>query len=173
MIFSASIAMGSAVSKATAAEPGIDSLKQNVVNSFLQKANTPSAQLHKRLESLNQADGRNPSGIFPTTLKASDIQVVSIAGENQFGRYCSQINGKPGHSSCQNGVSETYLILVPYKMGVRKAVEYNSIQFIIKASKNAEWKIDQREKEYDRQESLKIDEPVEVSVQPSSDKANK
>lgn len=170
------VIMGSDVSTAAVTEPGINSLKPSVVNFFLQKANTPSSQLYKRLESLNIRDGRNGDGIFPKTLRASDIQVVSITGENGYGRYCSQIKGQPDHYDCATGVSEAYLILVPSKMLVHKAVEYNSIQFFINASKDVEFKIDQlntnQEKEYDRHESIKIGEPVQVCVQPRCDRGS-
>lgn len=168
------VMMGSDVSTGAVTEPGINSLKPSVVNFFLQKANTPSSQLYKRLESLNYRDGRNGDGIFPRPLKASDLQVVSITGENEYGWYCSRIEGQPGDRDCATKVSEAYLILVPSKQSVHKAVVYNSIQFFINASKLVEWKIYQigtnQEKEYDRHESIEIGEPVQVCVQPRCDR---
>lgn len=114
-------------------------------------------------------DGRNSKGVLPNTLTASNIQVVSIAGDDTFGSYCSSIANKPGHSKCYNSVSETYLILIPYKMSVHKATTYDSIKFAVKASKKAEWKMDEHEKQYDRHESLNIEEPAEVSVKVGSE----
>lgn len=143
----------------------VDSLKQNAVKSFLQKANDPKSALNQRLIKFNQeqTDGRNSSGVLPKTLTYTNIQVISIGGENQFGSYCTVIPAKPGNTKCTNGVSETFLI--PYKMGVHKAVEYDSMKFVIKATKSADWKMDEHEKEYDRHELTKIEDPTEVSVQ--------
>jgi hypothetical protein len=152
-------------SVSSAATPGIDLLKENATKSFLQKANAPKTSLHKKLVELNQVDGRNSNGIFPKTLTAKDIQIVTIDGEDQFGSYCSTIQGKPGHTKCSNGVSETYLILIPSKMGVHKAVEYSRFLFIVKASKKVEWKMNEKEKEYDRQELIKIDEPIQIETE--------
>lgn len=149
----------------SAATPGIDLLKENTITSFLQKANAPKTPLHKKLVELNQADGRNSNGIFPKTLTVKDIQIVTIDGEDQFGSYCSTIQGKPGHSKCSNGVSETYLILIPSKMGVHKAVEYTRFLFIVKASKKVEWKMNEKEKEYDRKELIQIGEPIQIETE--------
>jgi hypothetical protein len=174
-IGSASVAYGMQKYPAQAAELGIDSLKSVVVNSFVQKANNSKSPLHKFLEEFNQehTDGRNPKGVLPKTFTANDIKVVSITGENQFGRYCSNIPNKPGHLQCSNGVSETYFILIPYKMGVRKAVEYDSVQFIVEAKKDAVWKMDSQEKEYDRRETIKIGEPIQAAVKAVADNAKK
>lgn len=170
------VMMGSDVSTAAVTEPGINSLKPSVVNFFLQKANTPSSQLYKRLESFNSRYRTNVNGIFSKTLKASDIQVVSITGENGYGRYCSHIKGQPSDRHCATEVSEAYLILVPGRWHVHKAVIYNSIQFFINASKLVEWKIHQidtnPENEYDRHESIEIGEPVQVCVQPRCDRGS-
>jgi F0F1-type ATP synthase membrane subunit b/b' len=70
---------------------GIDSLKQNVVKSFLQKANNPKAELHKQLQQFNQdnTDGRNSQGFIPKVLTANHIKIIPIGGEDQFGSYCS------------------------------------------------------------------------------------
>ncbi|MBA3921395.1 MAG: hypothetical protein H0X31_06735 [Nostocaceae cyanobacterium] len=146
---------------------GVDSLKQNAVKSFLQKANDPKSALNQRLTKFNQeqADGRNSSGVLPKTLTYTNIQVISIGGENQFGSYCTAIPAKPENTKCTNGVSETFLILIPYKMGVHKAVEYDSMKFIVKVAKSADWKMDEQQKEYDRHESVKVEDPTEVSVQ--------
>ncbi len=146
---------------------GVDSLKQNAVKSFLQKANDPKSALNQRLTKFNQeqTDGRNSSGVLPKTLTSTNIQVISIGGENQFGSYCTVIPAKPGNTKCTNGVSETFLILIPYKMGVHKAVEYDSMKFVIKATKSADWKMDEQQKEYDRHELIKVEDPTEVSVQ--------
>jgi hypothetical protein len=113
---------------------------------------------------LNQADGRNSNGIFPTTLTDQNIRIVPIGGEDEFVRDCNGIQAKPEHRKCSNGFFETYLILIPSKMGVHKAVEYEHFQFIVKASKKVEWKINENEKEYDRHESITIEEPTQISI---------
>ncbi len=89
---------------ALAATPGIDSLKENTVRSFLQKANDPKTLPHKNLLNLNEADGCNLNGIFPKVLKAGDLQIVPIEGSNQFGSYCNAIEGKTKRYKCSNGV---------------------------------------------------------------------
>jgi len=43
--------------------------------------------------------------------------------------------------------------------------QYDSIKFVIKAAKSADWKMDEQQKEYDRHESIKVEKPTEVSVQ--------
>lgn len=152
-------------SASKAATPGIDMLKENAIKSFLQKANNPKTPLHRKLVELNQADGRNSNGIFPKTLTAKNIQIVTIDGQDQFGFYCSIIEGNPKHSECSNGVSETYLIMIPSKMYVHKAVVYNRFLFIVKASKSVKWKLNEKEKEYDRKELIQIDEPIQIETQ--------
>ncbi len=174
LLSSISVVMVSTATKANAPAPvpGIDTLKQNVVKSFLQKANDPKSSLHKKLVQLNQEkiDGRNTNGVLPKTLTSNNIQVISISGEDQFGRYCHGIANKPDNFECENGVSETYLVLITYKFGVHKATEYESFKFAVKAEKTVTWKIDTQEKEYDRHESIKIEEPVEAVVQAGAEK---
>ncbi|NJL63561.1 MAG: hypothetical protein HC903_19165 [Methylacidiphilales bacterium] len=152
-------------SSSLAATPGIDLLKENTIKSFLQKANNPTTSLHKKLVELNLTDGRNSNGIFPKTLTIKDIQAILITGQDQFGSYCSALPGKATHFQCSNGVSETYLILIPSKIGVHKAVEYQKFQFIVEASKKVDWKKDEKDKEYDRKESIKISEPIQISIE--------
>jgi len=171
MLCSTTATYGIQTSPSQAAELGVDSLKAEVVKSFVQKANNPTSTLYKLLDKFNQehTDGRNPKGVLPKVLTTNDIRVLSINGENQFGSYCSAIPAKPGHAQCSNGVSETYLIVIPYKMGVHKATGYDSIQFIVESRKNINWKIDTQEKQYDRRESIKIDEPMQATVKPVAD----
>jgi hypothetical protein len=166
MLSSASSVMGFSSQKLNTNVPGVDYLKSNVEKSFLEKANNPKSQLNKTLTIFNQdhTDGRNSNGVIPKTLGAGNIKIIPISGEDQFGRYCSQISNKPGHSLCSNGLTETYLILIPYKMGVHKAVGYDTIQFIVSAEKKAEWKMDAKDKEYDRKETIKVNEPTSISV---------
>ncbi len=166
MLSSASSVMGFSTQKPNTPVPGVDSLRNNVEKSFLEKANNPKSQLNKTLTIFNQehTDGRNSNGVIPKTLGVGNIKIVPISGEDQFGRYCSQISNKPGHSQCSNGLSESYLILIPYKMGVHKAVEHDTIQFIVNAEKKAEWKLDTKDKEYDRQETITVNEPTSISV---------
>ncbi len=152
-------------SPSTAATPGVNLLQNNVVESFLQKANNPKTALHKQLVELNQADGRNSNGIFPKILTVKNIQIVTIGGTDQFGTYCSMMQNKPEHLQCSNEISETYLILIPSKMGVHKAVEYQKFQFLVQASKKFNWKKDEKEKEYDRQESITISEPKQIYIE--------
>ena len=109
-------------------------------------------------------DGRNIDGIFPKILTAKDIQIVSIDGENLFGSYCSGLDSKPGHFKCAKGVYETYLILIPYKMGVHKATIYGKFIFMLKASRNIKWNIDNQEKEYNYQESIEISDPTPIPI---------
>ncbi len=148
-----------------AATPGIDSLKASTIRAFLQQANNPKTSLHQKLVDLNQADGRNVNGIFPKTLAAKDIQVMSIDGENQFGSYCSGITNKPNHFKCASGVTETYLISILAKMGVRKATSYPSFLFVVTASKNMEWNRDDKDRQYNYKESIKISEPVQIPIE--------
>lgn len=173
LVFSISLAMIYLPSKANAPTPilGVNSLKQYAVKSFLQKANDPKSALHKKLLQVNQehTDGRNSGGVLPL-MTTADIQVVSIQGEDQFGFYCRAIPSKPQHSQCDNGVDENYLVLIPYKMSVHKAKTYDSIKFIIKVVKKAEWKMNENEKESDRHESIKIEEPVEAFLKVGSEK---
>jgi hypothetical protein len=152
-------------SSSLAATPGIDLLKKNAIESFLQKANNPKTALHKKLVELNQADGRNINGIFPKTLTTKDIQIVSIDGEDQFGGYCSGIESKPEHFVCRQRVTETYLILIPSKMGVHKATDYQRFLFIVNLSKNIEWKRDANDRKYSYKESIEIAEPTQVPLE--------
>ncbi len=148
-----------------ATTPGIDLLKEITLKSFLQKANDPKALLHKKLVELNQVDGKNSNGLFPKILTAKNIQIVTIDGQDQFGSYCSVIQGNPGQSKCSNGISETYLILIPSRMSVHKAVVYRNFLFTVKASKDVEWKMDEKGKQYDRKELIKIGDPMEISIE--------
>jgi hypothetical protein len=150
---------------AMAATRGIDSLQDYTIKSFLQKANNPQSSLHKQLLEINLADGRNPNGIFPKVLKVKDIRIVAIDGSDQFGSYCYGIEGKPEHFRCSMGVYETYLIMIDSKMGVHKATEYQRFLFVVKSSKNIEWKINEKEKRYDQKESIAIGEPVQVPLE--------
>jgi hypothetical protein len=147
---------------ALAATPGLDSLQENAVRSFLQKANDPKTPLHQSLMKLNQADGRNPAGIFPKVLKARDIQIVPIVGSNQFGSYCNEIVGKPQRRKCSRGIYEAFLILVQSKMGVHKATDYQRFLFVVKASRTFTWETDAGGGKFDRKESIVITEPVQV-----------
>jgi hypothetical protein len=147
-----------------ATTPGIDSMKKNAIESFLKKANDPKTPLHQKLVELNQKDGRNPNGIFPKTLTTKDLQIVSIDGEDQFGSYCSQIEGKLERVKCTQEATETYLILISTKMGVRKATEYQPLIFVVKASKNIEWQRDEKDRESARRESIVIGEPRSISI---------
>ena len=148
MVCSISLAMIYLPSKANAPAPilGVNSLKQYAVKSFLQKANDPKSAWHKKLLQVNQehTDGRNSGGVLPL-MTTADIQVVSIAGEDEFGFYCRVIPDKPKHSQCDNSVDENYLILLLYKMSVHKATTYDSIKFMIKLASKAEWKMNENE----------------------------
>jgi hypothetical protein len=148
--------------RSLAVTPGIDSLQENAVRSFLQKANDPKTPLHQNLMKLNQADGRNPAGIFPKVLKARDIQIVPIVGSNQFGSYCNEIVGKPQRRKCSRGIYEAFLILVQSKMGVHKATDYQRFLFVVKASRTFTWETDEGGAKFDRKESIVITEPAQV-----------
>lgn len=148
-----------------AATPGIDSLKKNAIESFLQTANNPKTPLHQKLGELNQIDGRNPHGIFPKTLTKKDIQIIPIDGADQFGSYCHRLDGKLDRFQCSQGATETYMILISAKTGVHKATEYQRFIFIVRAVKNIEWKRDENDREYDRRESISISQPTPVSIE--------
>jgi hypothetical protein len=173
VISSISLVTVSTASQANAPAPilGVNLLKQKVTKFFLQTANDAKSPLHKKLIKLNQEyiDGRNENGVIPKTLIASNLQLISITGENRFGSYCNAIAEKPGHFQCDQAVSETYLILIPYKLAVHKAIGHQSFKFAVKAVKTTEWKRDEADKEYDRRESIKLEEPVEAYVQIGSE----
>jgi hypothetical protein len=151
---------------------GVNSLKQNVIQAFLRQANDPKSQFHQKLLQLNQEtiDGRNQQGVIPKTLTVTDLQVILIDGEDQFGAYCQQIPNKPDHRQCENGVTETYLMQIPYRYRVHKATSYPSFKFVVKAEKNSAWKVDDKEKEYDRSESITVSPPVDAIIQAGSEK---
>jgi hypothetical protein len=142
--------------------PGINSLQDDTIKLFLKKANDLGTLLYENLRKINEVDGRNPKGIFPKILTDKDIQVVMIGGQNQFGRYCSRIESKPGHLRCSKGIAETYLILIPAKIGVHKAVIYQPFLFTVKTSKEIVWYMNEDMKEYNYTESIEIDEPNQV-----------
>ncbi len=152
-------------SVALAVTPGIDSLKERAIASFLRKANNLRTPLHTKLVELNLIDGRNANGIFPKILTKKDIKIVEIDGQDQFGSYCSSIQGKSKYYKCSRGVSENYLILIPSKTGVHKATEYQQFLFVVKASKNIEWKKNENDKESDRKESIEIGDPILVPLE--------
>jgi hypothetical protein len=168
---SLSLAIIPSVSLAGKAVPGVDTFRENVAKSFLQKANDPKSAFHKKLAKFNQehVDGRNSAGVLPKTLSSTNIQVIPILGEDTFGRYCDKIATKPQHLLCHTTVNETYLVVIPYKMSVHKAATYDSLKFVVKSIKRVEWKVDSQEKEYDRHESIKIDEPIEASLKAGSE----
>lgn len=151
--------------RSIAATPGIDLLQKHVSESFLKTANNPKTALHKKLVDLNQADGRNINGIFPKTLTPKDIQIVPLEGEDQFGSYCSGIEGKTEYFICSSYIGETYLILIRSKMGVRKATEYQNILFIVKVSKKMEWQRDPNDRKSNYKESIDITEPNQVPIE--------
>jgi hypothetical protein len=151
-------------SELLATTPGINSLQNDTIKLFLKKANDPGALLYENLRKINNVNGRNPNGIFPKTLTSKDIQVVMIGGQNQFGRYCSRIESKPEHLRCSNGITETYLILIPTKIGVHKAVIYRPFLFTVTTSKKIVWYMNENMKEYNYTESIEIDEPNQVFV---------
>jgi|GEM_PF-2214907 len=170
VISSLLLAMASSTAEADpiSGDTAFNLLSKDVVKSFLQKANNPNSLIHKKLENLNQenTDGRNEHGIFPKILRESDIKIILINGEDDYGRYCYAITGKPGHLRCENGVSATYLIILPYIIQVHKATEYQSLIFTISAAKSSQSKLDENEREYDRRDSIKIDEPLEAPLSP-------
>ncbi len=167
-VFSLSLNMVYSITPAKPAtpNPAISLLRENVVKSLVKKANDPNSLLHQKLVELNKqaTDGRNLNGVFPKTLTENNIQVIFIDGEDQYGRYCHVIPEKPEHLRCENSASASYLILVPYKTQVHKATEYESLLFTVQAKKTSKWKVDNKEQEYDRHDSIQVEEPVAISI---------
>jgi hypothetical protein len=149
-------------SRKQSAIPRINSLENNTIELFLRKANDPETMLYDKLRGINYTDGRNSKGIFPKILTVEDIQVVLIDGQNQFGRYCYRIESKPKHQKCSTKITETYLILIPSKTGVHKAVIYTPFLFTVRISKETSWYMNENLKEYNHSESIEIDEPNQV-----------
>lgn len=149
----------------TTTTPGINSLKQNLIKSFIQQANNPKSKLHHFIQKVNQdhTDGRNQLGVLPKTITANNIQVLPVSGENQFGSYCTNTD-KPEQSKCESKISETYLITIVYKMGVHKATEYNSLNFLAEVAKKVEWKQDANGKQYDRKEFINTNQPAPANL---------
>jgi hypothetical protein len=153
------------------ATPRINSLEKNAIELFLKKANNPGTMLYDKLREINYADGRNSKGVFPTSLTVEDIQVVMIYGQDQFGRYCSRIKSKPEHQKCSTEITETYLILIPSKMGVHKAVTYRPFLFTVEVSRKVTWYMNEKMQEYHYSESIEINEPNQVFADELSKKA--
>jgi hypothetical protein len=150
------------VAKSLNTTAGINSLESDAIGTFLQKANDSQSLLYRKLKELNESDGRNHKGIFPEVLTARDIQVIMIKGQNQYGSYFSRIKSKPDHLKYSKNITETYLILIPSKMGVHKAMIYSPFLFVLKTSKITEWNMDNNGEKYGYTELIKIDEPIQV-----------
>lgn len=108
-------------------------MKKAVIAKFLKEANDKKSEIGKSITKINEetADGRNQDGTIGLPVKASDLQVVKLSGQEILvpWHYASKTDGY-----CESTVdSAQFMILLTKNQMIHYAEDMETLAFVVDA----------------------------------------
>jgi hypothetical protein len=100
-----------------------------VLKKVLEDSKSSKSEIGKLIAKNDIEDGRNSRGTINLPLSPKDIKITLISGEDQFGFYYDSET-----KTMSNGKSAVFLVTIASVMGVHKAIDYDSVAFVVNVS---------------------------------------